>query len=141
MKTLMTRKEDVHAKWYVVDAKDKVLGRMATKIAMILKGKTKATYTPHIDTGDFVIVINAELVKLTGKKADKKLYRSHSFYPGGLKEVTFKDMLEKHPDRVIELAVKGMLPKGKLGKAMGSKLKIYKGSEHPHKAQNPVVLN
>jgi large subunit ribosomal protein L13 len=141
MKTFMERKEDVQRKWYIVDVKDKVLGRMATKIAMILKGKTKASYTPHIDTGDFVIVINAAQVKLTGKKAEKKVYRWHTFFPGGLKEQSFQEMIAKHPERVIELAVKGMLPKGKLGKSMGMKLKVYKGADHPHKAQNPVVLN
>jgi len=136
----MLRKEDVARKWYIVDATDKVLGRMCTRIASILKGKTKPTYTPHIDAGDFVIVINAEKVRLTGKKEENKLYRSHSFFPGGFKEETFKHMIERHPEKVIELALKGMIPKGKLGKQIFSKVKIYKGSEHPHIAQGPVVL-
>lgn len=137
MKTYYAKPGEVEREWLLVDAEDMVLGRLATQIAQILKGKTKPTYTPHVDVGDFVIVINAEKIRLTGNKADQKNYYSHSGYQGGLKETSFKDMLEKHPERVIEKAVKGMLPKNTLGRAMGMKLKVYAGSEHPHAAQNP----
>ena len=137
MKTYYAKPGEVEREWLLVDAEDMVLGRLATQVAQILKGKTKPTYTPHVDVGDFVIVINAEKIRLTGNKADQKNYYSHSGYQGGLKETSFKDMLEKHPERVIEKAVKGMLPKNTLGRAMGMKLKVYAGSEHPHAAQNP----
>ena len=137
MKTYYAKPGEVEREWLLVDAEDMVLGRLATQVAQILKGKTKPTYTPHVDVGDFVVVINADKVRLTGKKADQKNYYSHSGYQGGLKETSFKQMLEKHPERIIEKAVKGMLPKNTLGRAMGMKLKVYAGSEHPHAAQNP----
>lgn len=137
MKTYYAKPGEVEREWLLVDAEDMVLGRLATQVAQILKGKTKPTYTPHVDVGDFVVVINADKVRLTGKKADQKNYYSHSGYQGGLKETSFKEMLAKHPERIIEKAVKGMLPKNTLGRAMGMKLKVYAGSEHPHAAQNP----
>lgn len=128
---------DIQRKWHLIDAKDKVLGRLATRIAMLLMGKRKPNYTPHLDQGDFVVVINAEKVKLTGKKLQGKIYYSHSGYPGGLKEKTAEELLKKHPERVIELAVKRMLPKNKLGRKMLKRLKVYAGERHPHQAQNP----
>ncbi len=137
MKTYYAKPGEVEREWLLVDAEDMVLGRLATQVAQILKGKTKPTYTPHVDVGDFVVVINADKVRLTGKKADQKNYYSHSGYQGGLKETSFKEMLAKHPERIVEKAVKGMLPKNTLGRAMGMKLKVYAGSEHPHAAQNP----
>lgn len=139
-KTFIAKKETVQRDWYLIDAKDKILGRMASRIAMILQGKTKPIYTPHVDTGDFVIVINAEKIKLTGNKMDDKVYYTHSGYPGGFKEHPVKIWLEKHPDRVINMAVKRMLPKTKLGSAMLKKLKIYSGPDHLHEAQQPKVL-
>jgi len=140
IKTFIAKKETVQRDWYLIDAKDKILGRMASRIAMILQGKTKPIYTPHVDTGDFVIVINAEKIKLTGNKMNDKVYYSHSGYPGGFKEHPVKIWLEKHPDRVINMAVKRMLPKTKLGYAMLKKLKIYSGPDHSHEAQQPKVL-
>lgn len=140
IKTFIAKKETVQRDWYLIDAKDKILGRMASRIAMILQGKTKPIYTPHVDTGDFVIVINAEKIKLTGNKMDDKVYYTHSGYPGGFKEHPVKIWLEKHPDRVINMAVKRMLPKTKLGDAMLKKLKIYSGPDHFHEAQQPKVL-
>lgn len=140
IKTFIAKKETVQRDWYLIDAKDKILGRMASRIAMILQGKTKPIYTPHVDTGDFVIVINAEKIKLTGNKMNDKVYYSHSGYPGGFKEHPVKIWLEKHPDRVINMAVKRMLPKTKLGNAMLKKLKIYSGPDHSHEAQQPKVL-
>ena len=137
MKTYHARPGEVEREWLVVDATDMVLGRLATQVAQILKGKTKPQYTPHVDTGDFVIVINAEKIRLTGNKAQTKIYYSHSGYIGGLKEVSFERMLEKHPERIIEKAVKGMLPKNTLGRAMNRKLKVYAGPNHPHGAQKP----
>ena len=139
-KTFIARKEDVQRDWYVIDATDKVLGRMASRIAMILQGKTKPIYTPHVDTGDFVVVTNAKKIKLTGNKINDKVYYTHSGYPGGFKEHPIKTWLEKHPDRVVNLAVKRMLPKTKLGSAMLKKLKIYAGPDHSHEAQQPKVL-
>jgi len=141
MKTLSLRKEDVKRKWYVVDAQGKTLGRLATKIATTLSGKDKPFYTPHIDSGDFVVVVNAKDVFLSGQKREKKIYYRHSGYIGGLKETKAKDMLIKHPERVIKLAVKGMLQKNKLAAGMLRRLKVYKDKEHPHNAQNPEVLN
>ena len=141
MKTFSLKKEDVNRQWYVVDATDKVLGRLATKIADKLRGKDKPTFTPHVDGGDFVVVINADKVKVTGNKADQKKYYKHSLYPGGLKEKSFKEVLESSPERIIENAVKGMLPKNKLGKSIIKKLKVYSGSEHPHESQNPSEWN
>lgn len=137
MKTYHAKPGEVEREWLVIDATDVVLGRLASQVAQILKGKTKPQYTPHVDTGDFVIVVNAEKIKLTGNKAEKKNYYSHSGFIGGLKETSFARMLEKHPERVIEHAVKGMLPKNTLGRAMGMKLKVYAGPEHPHEAQKP----
>ncbi len=140
IKTYTAKKENVQRDWYVIDATDKVLGRMASRIAMVLQGKTKPTYTPHVDTGDYVIVTNAGKIKFTGNKINEKVYYTHSGYPGGFKEHPIKVWLEKHPDRVVNLAVKRMLPKTKLGSAMLKKLKIYSGPDHSHEAQQPKVL-
>ncbi len=140
MKTYMAKKGEVERKWYVIDAKDKIVGRLATQIATILRGKHKPEFTPHVDTGDFVIVINAEKVKFTGKKLDKKVYYKHTGYIGGLKETTAREMLKKKPEEIIRLAVKGMLPKNKMRKKLLKKLKIYKGEQHPHQAQQPEKL-
>lgn len=137
MKTYYAKPQEVEREWVIIDAADQVLGRLATQAAHILRGKHKPQYTPHIDTGDFVIVINADKVRLTGLKADSKEYYRHSGFPGGLKVTTFEEAMEQHPERVIEHAVKGMLPKNKLGRAMGKKLKVYAGAEHPHMAQKP----
>ena len=139
-KTKSARKEDVERKWYVVDAENVVLGRLGSKVATILRGKHKPSYTPHIDTGDYVIVINAEKVRLTGDKGNQREYISYSLYPGGQKRVTVNEMLAKKPIYPVEAAVKGMLPKGKLGRAMYRKLFVYTGSEHPHTAQQPETL-
>lgn len=141
MSTFSAKPETVKRDWYVVDAAGKTLGRLATEIATRLRGKHKAEYTPHVDTGDYIIVINAEKVAVTGKKRTDKMYYRHTGYIGGLKEATFKDMIERHPEQVIEIAVKGMLPKGPLGRAMYRKLKVYAGSEHNHAAQQPQVLD
>ncbi len=140
IKTFIAKKEDVQRDWYVIDATDKVLGRMASRIAMILQGKTKPIYTPHVDTGDFVVVTNAEKIKLTGNKMKEKVYYTHSGYPGGFKEIPIKKWMEKHPDRIVNMAVKRMLPKTKLGSAMLKKLKVYAGSDHTHEAQQPKTL-
>ena len=141
MKTFSLKNTEVVRDWVVFDASDKVLGRFATKIADKLRGKDKPTFTPHVDGGDFVVVINADKVKVTGNKADQKKYYKHSLYPGGLKEKSFKEVLESTPERIIENAVKGMLPKNKLGKSIIKKLKVYSGAEHPHESQNPSVWN
>ena len=138
MKTFSLKNTEVDRAWVIFDASDKVLGRFATKIADKLRGKDKPTYTPHVDGGDFVVVINAEKLKVTGNKAEQKKYYKHSLYPGGLKEKSYKEVLENNPERIIENAVKGMLPKNKLGKSMIKKLKVYSGSEHPHESQNPT---
>ena len=140
MKTFMAKKETVERNWWIVDAEDKVLGRLAVKIANILRGKNKPIFTPHVDTGDFVIVVNAEKIKLTGKKYDNKIYYRHTGYMGGLKEAPAKKLLSEKPEEVLRKAVKGMLPKNKLGRKMIKKLKIYKGIEHPHIAQQPEIL-
>ncbi|NLI58051.1 MAG: 50S ribosomal protein L13 [Clostridium sp.] len=140
MKTFMAKANEVKRKWYVVDAEGKVLGRLASEVAKILRGKHKPEYTPHVDTGDHVIVLNAEKIVLTGKKLEQKLYRRHSLYPGGLKEVKYKHFLAEKPEKAIEIAVKRMLPKNSLGRAMFRKLKVYRGSEHPHQAQKPENL-
>jgi len=140
MKTYMAKAEEVKRKWYVVDAADKPLGRLASVVASILRGKHKPIYTPHVDTGDHVIVINAEKVVLTGKKLDQKVYRRHSGWPGGLKETKYKHLMEKSPEKAVELAVKRMLPHNSLGRAMFRKLKVYRGPEHQHQAQKPEVL-
>ncbi len=139
-RTYMAKPDSVQRNWYVVDATDKTLGRMATEIAHILRGKNKPEYTPHIDVGDFVIVVNADKVKVTGRKLDQKHYYRYSGYPGGMKSVTLRRQLEIHPDRVINTAVKGMLPRGPLGRQMFRKLKVYAGPEHPHQAQQPEPL-
>lgn len=141
MKTTFAAKGDVERKWYVVDAKDAILGRLASRIAVYLRGKNKPQFTPNADTGDFVVVVNADKVKLTGKKLDNKMYYRHSGYPGGLKAMTAKERLSKKPEEVIIDAVGGMLPKGRLGRAMLKKLKVYRGPEHPHKAQKPEKLS
>ena len=141
MKTFMAKAEEVKRKWYVVDAEGKPLGRLASEVAKILRGKNKPIYTPHVDTGDNVIVLNAAKVALTGKKLDNKVYRHHSGWPGGLKEVKYRQLMEKSPEKVIELAVKGMLPRNSLGRAMFRKLKVYRGSEHEHQAQKPETLD
>ncbi len=140
MDTFMAKKEAIDRKWYVVDASGCTLGRLSSEIAKVLRGKNKPIYTPHIDTGDYVIVINAEKVKVTGKKLNQKIYYHHSDYVGGMKETTLKDMLARHPERVVEFAVKGMLPKGPLGRQMYKKLFVYAGPEHKHEAQKPEVL-
>ncbi|MEE1114742.1 MAG: 50S ribosomal protein L13 [Eubacterium sp.] len=140
MNTYMANPDKLEKKWYVVDASGMVLGRLASEIAKVLRGKNKPEYTPFVDTGDYVVVINAEKIKVTGKKLNQKIYYRHSDYIGSLKETTLKEMLEKHPERVIEFAVKGMLPKGPLGREMITKLHVYAGAEHPHAAQKPEVL-
>lgn len=140
MKSFMASTEKVERKWYVVDATGHTLGRLSSEIAKILRGKNKPIFTPHIDTGDHVIVINADKIKVTGKKLDQKIYYSHSEYVGGMKEITLRKLLVKKPEKVMELAVKGMLPKGPLGRQMLTKLHVYAGSEHVHEAQKPEVL-
>jgi len=140
MDTFMEKKETIERKWYVIDATGVTLGRLATKVATVLKGKHKATYTPHVDCGDYVIVVNANKVKLTGKKLEDKKYYNHSGYPGGLRERNAATMIEKYPEEMIERAVKGMLPKGPLGREMGKKLFVYAGSEHKQQAQKPIEL-
>jgi len=140
MKSYMASPATIEKKWYVVDATGYTLGRLSSEIAKVLRGKNKPTYTPHIDTGDYVIVTNAEKITVTGKKLDQKIYYHHSDYVGGMKEQTLREKLEKKPESVIELAVKGMLPKGPLGREMLKKLHVYAGPEHPHAAQNPEAL-
>ena len=140
MKTFMASPATIERKWYVVDATNMTLGRLASEVAKVLRGKNKAIFTPHIDTGDYVIVVNADKVKVTGKKLDQKIYYHHSDYVGGLKEATLREMMAKKPEKVIELAVKGMLPKGPLGRQMYTKLHVYAGPEHQHAAQKPEVL-
>lgn len=140
MKTYVTKPDEVKREWYVVDATGKTLGRLATGIARILRGKHKPNYSPMIDVGDYVIVINAEKVRVTGRKLTEKFYYRHSGYPGGFKQISLRDMLAHHPTRVIEYAVRGMLPKNALGRRMFKKLKVYAGPEHPHQAQNPKPL-
>ena len=140
MKTYMANPDKIERKWYVVDAEGQTLGRLAAEVAKVLRGKNKPEFTPHIDTGDNVIVINAEKIKVTGKKLDQKVYYHHSDYVGGMKETTLKEMMAKKPEKVVELAVKGMLPKGPLGREMYTKLFVYAGPEHKHAAQKPEVL-
>ena len=137
MKSYIAKPAEVERKWYVIDAEDKTLGKIASEVASILRGKKKPIYTPHVDTGDYVIVINAEKVRVTGKKEEQKIYKSHSGYPGGLKETTLRELRAKKPEEIIRHAVKGMMPKGKLGRQMFKKLKVCAGPEHPHTAQNP----
>lgn len=141
MKTFSAKGESVSRDWYVVDAAGKTLGRMSAEIASRLRGKHKPEFTPHVDTGDYIVVINAEQVRVTGAKAQNKHYYHHTGYPGGIKSINFADMIKTTPQRTIEIAVKGMLPKGPLGRAMLKKLKVYAGSDHPHTAQQPQLLN
>ncbi len=140
MKTYAIKEAEVERRWYLVDAKGQVLGRMATRIADVLRGKHKPCYTPNVDAGDFVIVVNAEKVVVTGKKAEQKVYQRFSGYPGGLKRIKYADMLERHPERIIRLAVSRMIPKNRLGRKVIKKLKVYAGPDHPHEAQQPEVL-
>ncbi len=140
MKSFMAKNNEVDQKWVLVDAADLVLGRMAAQIAPILMGKNKPTYTPHVDTGDYVVVVNADKVKLTGKKAEQKVYDYYTYYPGGHKYVSFADMMEKKPELVVEMAVRRMLPKNRLGRKMLKKLKVYRGPEHDHQAQGPEKI-
>lgn len=140
MSTYMAKAGEIERQWYVIDAAEQTLGRLSTRIADILRGKHKPIFTPHVDTGDFVIVINAEKVKLTGNKWEQKKYYRHSGYPGGLKETTYQKLLEKNPELIIEKAVKGMIPHNKLGRQVLKKLKVYAGAEHPHQAQQPQEL-
>ncbi|GLS83382.1 50S ribosomal protein L13 [Paraferrimonas haliotis] len=141
MKTFTAKPETVKRDWYVVDANGKTLGRLATEIATRLRGKHKPEYTPHVDTGDYIVVINADKVTVTGNKAKGKMYYSHTGFPGGIKEISFEKLIDKKPEMIIEKAVKGMLPKGPLGRAMFRKLKVYAGAEHNHAAQQPQVLD
>ena len=140
MKTVSMRAEDVRRNWVVIDAQDQVLGRLATEVARRLRGKHRPEYTPHVDTGDFVVVVNADKVRVTGNKATDKMYWRHTGYPGGIKSVSFEKLRDEHPNRPIEKAVKGMLPRNPLGRAMLRKLKVYAGAEHPHAAQQPQSL-
>lgn len=141
MKTISAKGHEVQRDWYLVDAANKTLGRLASQIAIRLRGKHKPIYTQHVDTGDYIVVINAEKIKVTGNKGQDKMYYRHSEFPGGIKEMSFDKMIVKKPEEVIELAVKGMLPKNPLGREMFRKLKVYKGVDHPHVAQQPIVLN
>ncbi|SIT09203.1 50S ribosomal protein L13 [Neptunomonas antarctica] len=140
MTTFVAKPAEVKRDWYVIDAEGKTLGRMATEIARRLRGKHKPEFTPHVDTGDYIVVVNAEKVHVTGNKRKAKIYYRHSGYPGGLKQANFETMITSQPEKVIELAVKGMLPKGPLGRAMYTKLKVYAGTDHPHQAQQPLEL-
>ena len=140
MKTFLPKVNEIDRKWYLVDADDQVLGRLATRIATVLMGKDKPTYSDFLDSGAFVVVVNAEKVKLTGNKIDDKKYYRHSGYPGGIKEINARQLLDKHPERVLQFAVKGMLPKNKLGSRMIKRLKVYAGQDHPHQAQQPELL-
>ena len=141
MGTFSAKKETVKQSWYVVDAENQVLGRLASEVARRLRGKHKPEYTPHVDTGDHIIIVNAEKIRVTGNKAANKIYYDHSGYPGGMKETTFNEMLERHPERILERAVKGMLPHNSLGRTMYGKLKVYVGGSHPHAAQQPELLD
>jgi large subunit ribosomal protein L13 len=136
-KTYSAKQEDIERAWWVVDATDRTLGRLASEIAQVLRGKHKPTFTPHVDCGDYVVVVNAEKIRVTGQKLDQKMYYRHSGYPGGLKTINLRDQLAKRPERVIESAVRGMLPKNRLGRRIRAKLKVYAGPDHPHVAQNP----
>ncbi len=140
MKTYTARAEDIEREWFLVNAEGKTLGRLASEIAQVLRGKHKPIYTPHLDCGDFVIVVNAEKVRVTGRKLDQKMYYRHTGYPGGIKSISLRNQLQKHPERVLQAAVRGMLPKNRLGRKMFKKLKVYAGDSHPHQAQQPKVL-
>ncbi|OGD15783.1 MAG: 50S ribosomal protein L13 [Candidatus Aminicenantes bacterium RBG_16_63_14] len=137
MRTFIPKKDDIEQKWWLVNAEGRILGRLATEVADLIRGKRKPQFTSHLDTGDFVVVVNAEKIKVTGRKLDQKKYYTHSLYPGGIKEETLKDLLARKPEEVIKKAVWGMVPKGKLGRALYKKLKVYRGPSHPHEAQNP----
>ncbi|MBB6216852.1 large subunit ribosomal protein L13 [Anaerosolibacter carboniphilus] len=141
MKSFVAKPLEIERKWYIVDAEGKTLGRLAAEVASILRGKKKPIYTPHVDTGDYVIIVNAEKVEFTGKKLDQKLYRHHTGWAGGLKEITARELMAKKPTKAVELAIKGMLPKNSLGRQMYKKLKVYAGAEHNHQAQQPEVLD
>lgn len=141
MKTYSAKPAEVQQDWFLVDATDKTLGRLATEVAARLRGKHKPEYTPHVDTGDYIVIVNAEKIRVTGKKATDKMYHHHTGYPGGLKSISFNKLIDKAPERVIQSAVKGMLPKNPLGRAMFGKLKVYAGGDHPHQAQQPQELN
>jgi large subunit ribosomal protein L13 len=141
MKTISTKPHEVQRAWHVIDANEQVLGRLASKVAAILRGKHKPTYTPHVDTGDFVIIINAEKIKVTGKKRDDKIYNHHTGHPGGIKSINFNDLMAKDGTRALEIAINGMMPKGPLGRQMTRKLKIYTGAQHPHEAQQPQAFS
>ena len=141
LKTFSPKKENIERQWYLVDAKNQVLGRLASHVARILRGKHKPIFAPHVDTGDHVIIINAERIRVTGKKAQQKRYKRYSGYPSGLKETVYEEMLAKHPERILEHAIRGMLPKNRLGRKMFKKLRIYTGEQHPHQAQKPETLN
>ena len=140
MKTYTARAEDIEREWFLVNAEGKTLGRLAAEIAKVLRGKHKPIYSPHLDCGDYVIVVNADKVRVTGRKLDQKMYYRHSGYPGGIKGISLRNQLQKHPDRVLQAAVRGMLPKNPLGRKMLKKLKVYAGDSHPHQAQQPKVL-
>jgi large subunit ribosomal protein L13 len=140
VRTFTAKVAEIRREWYVVDAEGQTLGRLASRIAPILKGKHKPTYTPHLDCGDFVVVVNAQKLRVTGRKLDQKFYYHHSGYPGGIKSISLRDQLDRHPDRVIEAAIRGMLPKNRLGRRMIKKLKVYGGASHPHQAQQPKPL-
>ncbi len=137
MRTFIPKKGDIEQKWWLINAEGRILGRMATEVADLIRGKRKPQFTSHLDTGDFVVIVNAEKIKVSGRKLDQKKYYTHSLYPGGIKEETLKDLLERKPEEVIKKAVWGMIPKGKLGRALYKKLKVYRGPSHPHEAQNP----
>jgi len=137
MRTFIPKKDDIEQKWWLIDAEGRILGRLATEVADLIRGKKKVQFTSHLDTGDFVVVVNAEKIKVTGRKLDQKKYYTHSLYPGGIKEESLKDLLARKPEEVIKKAVWGMVPKGKLGRALYKKLKVYRGPSHPHEAQNP----
>jgi len=137
MKTFVPKKEDIEKKWWLVNAEGKILGRLATEVAILLRGKRKPEFANYLDCGDYVIIINAEKIKVTGKKEEQKKYYSHSGYPGGLKEIVFEELLEKKPEEVLRRAIRGMIPKNKLGRAVYKKLKVYRGPDHPHEAQSP----
>jgi len=141
MKTYSAKPAEVQQDWFLVDATDKTLGRLATEVAARLRGKHKPEYTPHVDTGDYIVIVNAEKIRVTGKKTTDKMYHHHTGYPGGLKSISFEKLIDKAPERVIQSAVKGMLPKNPLGRAMFGKLKVYAGGDHPHQAQQPQELN
>mgnify|MGYP001594153232 CR=1 FL=1 len=137
MRTFIPKKDDIEQKWWLINAEGRILGRMATEVADLIRGKRKPQFTSHLDTGDFVVIINAEKIKVSGRKLEQKKYYTHSLYPGGIKEEALKDLLERKPEEVVKKAVWGMIPKGKLGRALYKKLKVYRGPTHPHEAQNP----